>query len=70
MMIVCPLEIVDSTFLLLEWNEGNKVGCSCPKIFALYCPYGKYPDCWVVQDASLRCKISLIVLVIYLLCIT
>jgi len=38
MMIVCPLEIVDSTFLLLEWNEGNKVGCSCPKIFALYCP--------------------------------
>jgi len=40
-MIMCPLEIVDSTFLLLEWSEGNKAGCSCPQIFALNCPYRK-----------------------------
>ena len=71
MMIVCPLEIVDSTSLLMEWSEGNKAGCSCPQIFALYCPYGKYPDCWALQDTSSRCKISLTcvsLLVIYLLC--
>jgi hypothetical protein len=71
MMMVCPLEIVDSTSLLLEWSEGNKAGCSCPQIFALYCPYGKYPDCWALQDTFSRCKISqtcLSLLVIYLLC--
>ena len=66
---MCHLEIVDSTFLLLEWNEGNQAGCSCTQIFALYCPHGKYPDCWAAQDTSSCCKISLSVLVIYLLCI-
>jgi hypothetical protein len=72
MMIVCPLEIVDSTSRLLEWSEGYNTGCSCPQTFALYCPYKKYPDCGALQDTSSRCKISLTCLslvVIYLLCI-